>query len=541
MRYLFGVWRNISIAKKLYFVIGIMAFLIGAELLTLRFAMRQLSAARGFVGGESLWSKAQKDAVFSLQRFGLTGSEKDYEAFLEHLKVNEGDHEARIELMKENPDLNRVRKGFLAGHIHPEDIDPIVYLLRNFYWISYLSRAIDIWTKADELLFQLKGAGKAYHVAVLTKEHERANAVLNEVKRLNKELTVVEEEFSFVLGEGSRWLEKMVLSLLLIAVVMVESVGLGLAFITTRAISRGLSDLGKAAERIGEGDFSQKVNVQSRDEIGKLGESVNAMGEMLHKSYSELEKRVAERTTELNEAVRNRDEFLSVASHELRTPLTSLSLQLQILAEDMRNYPQVEDPNKFVARFDSTLKLTKKIAKLLDGLLDLTRLEIGKFKLLKRKCDLAALVSDVVTQMGTEAAVAGSSISVHAAGPVVGDYDALRMGQVIGNLLSNAIKYGGGRPIEIHVLSEEGTGVIRVRDNGIGIASDEHERIFDRFERGRIDPNVAGLGLGLYISKQIVKAHGGTITVESAPGTGSTFTVRLQNVEAKASNSALAS
>src|ERR1700693_2034265 len=119
----FKMWKNVSISKKLYFVVGLMALLIGGELFTLRFAMRNLSAARAFVGGESLWSKAQKNAVFSLQRFGLTKNEKDYEAFLEALKVNEGDHQARLELFKEKPDATLLREGFLQGHIHPDDIE----------------------------------------------------------------------------------------------------------------------------------------------------------------------------------------------------------------------------------------------------------------------------------------------------------------------------------------------------------------------------------------------------------------------------------
>src|SRR5436309_2924655 len=126
-------WKNVSIAKKLHFVVGIMAVLIGGELVTLRFAMRKLSAARAFVGAESLWSKAQKNAVFSLQRFGLTRNEEDYQAFLKFLKVNEGDHRARMELQNANPDMAKVRQGFREGHVHSEDIDPIVDLIRRFY------------------------------------------------------------------------------------------------------------------------------------------------------------------------------------------------------------------------------------------------------------------------------------------------------------------------------------------------------------------------------------------------------------------------
>src|ERR1700691_1538310 len=112
-------WRNVSIAKKLYFVVGIMAFLIAGELLTLRFAMKNLSAARAFVGAEGLWSKAQKNAVFSLLRYGITKNEKDFKSYLTYLQIPEGDHKARLELKKKNPDLSIIRKGFLAGHVHP--------------------------------------------------------------------------------------------------------------------------------------------------------------------------------------------------------------------------------------------------------------------------------------------------------------------------------------------------------------------------------------------------------------------------------------
>ena len=98
---------------------------------------------------------------------------------------------------------------------------------------------------------------------------------------------------------------------------------------------------------------------------------------------------------------------------------------------------------------------------------------------------------------------------------------------MVTNLLSNAIKYGASKPIDVLVQSEAGKATISVRDNGQGIPEDQLDKVFDRFERGRVDPNISGLGLGLYISQQIVKAHGGTISVESSPGKGSTFTVRF--------------
>jgi signal transduction histidine kinase len=534
-------WKNVSIAKKLYFVVGLMAVLIAGELLTLRFAMRQLSAARAFVGAESLWSKAQKNAVFSLQRFGTTRNEKDFIAFREHLKIPDGDHQARLALQRPIPDLRTAREGFLKGHVHPDDIDPIIELLRKFSWISYLSHAIHTWEQGDALLAQLEEAGQAYHLAMDSGDQAAAEDILNQVKDLNQALTKLEEDFSSVLGEGSRWLEMLVLSILTVAVLTVESIGLTLAFFTSRAISRGLNDLNWAAQRIGQGDFASHVEVKSRDEIGRLGDAVNAMGEMLKNSYAELETRVALRTAELvrlaaenaklyEEAkanVQTRDEFLSIASHELKTPLTSLYLQMQRLTRMMPHLPDQVESKKFADMFEGSLKLTKRITVLLDELLDLTRLRIGKFQLHREECDLIPIVSEVIAQVSADAARAGSPISLKSNGAVKGEFDSGRLGQVFTNLLSNAIKYGEGKPIEVQVRIHEGRPQILFRDGGIGISPSQQSRIFERFERAEADPGISGLGLGLYIAQQIVKAHGGLITVESVPEHGSTFTVQL--------------
>lgn len=534
-------WKNISIAKKLYFVIGIMAFLIVGELFTLRFAMRNLSAVRAFVGGESLWSKAQKDAVFSLQRFGNTKNEKDYEAFLDFLKINEGDHQARMELLKKNPDMSIVRAGFLQGRIHSEDIEPIVDLLRQFYWVSYISHAMDTWAKGDDLLFKLLEAGKFYHEAIVSKDREKSQEVLSQIKTINEDLTVLEEDFSYILGEGSRWVERIVLSILTIAVVTVESIGLTLAFFISRAISRGLTELNEAAGRIGHGNFTQPVSIRSQDEIGRLGAAVNTMGQMLQKSYSDLELRVQERTSELakmNEdnarlyeeaksAVKSREEFLSIASHELKTPLTALYLQLQMLFRTAEQFPSIPEADKIKNMAGTVLRQAARVTTLLDELLDLTRLGAGKLELQREKCDLASIVADVVSQMSAESARAGSSVSLHSREPIIGDFDPTRIGQIVTNLLSNAIKYGQGKPIDVLVQSQGEQSVISVRDNGAGIPPEQQPRIFERFQRGKAANHISGLGLGLYITKQLVRAHGGTISVESAVGKGSTFTVRL--------------
>jgi signal transduction histidine kinase len=549
MRFIVSWWQNLLVARKLAFVVGIMAVLIAGELLTLRFSMHTLSAARAFVGGEGLWSKAQKNAVLSLQLYSQTRSEKDYEAFERFLSIPAGDHVARMALLKSEPDLEAARRGFLDGRIDPQDIDSVIDLLRRFAWVSYLRRAVHLWTQADELLGQLRAEGSSLHQILSSPDPDlgkvvEINAHVAHVKELNDELTPLEEQFSFALGDGSRWLEYVVLSLLFIAVLTVESVGLTLTYLTSRSISRGLDELNRAADKLGRGDFKTRVTVHSRDEIGMLGLAVNRMGSLLEKSYRGLEQRVEERTAELSNLAREnarlyeeattaimvRDEFLSIASHELRTPLTSMYLQMQLLARNLRHLDLGEKGKQLEELSDGALRQTRRLTSLLDQLLDLTRLRVGKLEIKPEKCDVVAIIREVVNQLSVEAARSGSLITIHSDGPLIGMFDSTRISQVATNLVSNAIKYGDGKEIDVRVSSVDDRVVIAVKDRGVGIPPEQHGRIFERFERADADPNVSGLGLGLYITKQIVSAHGGSIYVESELGAGSTFSVELKLV-----------
>lgn len=540
------IWRDTSISKKLYLVVGIMAILLVGELVTLRFAMGKLSAVRAFIGGEGLWSKAQKNAVYQLERYSVTKDERDYQAFIEALSIPDGDRRARTELEKANPDLRIVREGFLQGRIHPDDIDPMISLLRGFSNVSYISEAVNAWKTADEHLVQLRMLANEYRVL---SSSPRANSVRvreisSQINGLNHELTRLEARFSEVLGEGSRWLERVVFLLLFFAVLTVEFVGLTLTFFTSRGISRGLRDLNDVAGRIGRGDFSRKLEVKSVDEIGLLTKSVNHMGGLLDQSYRELrnshldlEEKVRARTSELEQlaaenaslyeeakaAIKMRDEFLSIASHELRTPLAALDMHVQMLARAVK--PEIGQPDLHRVRqlSENTIRLSRRLSSLQEELMDLTRIRVGKLELKRERCDLVAIVCEATSQVSSESARVGSVVSIHADNPVFGPFDSTRIGQVVTNLLSNAIKYGEGKPIDVTAHAENDRAVIIVRDNGPGIPVDKHTQIFERFERVTNDESVQGLGLGLYISKQIVEAHGGSLTVASRPGQGAEF------------------
>lgn len=227
-------------------------------------------------------------------------------------------------------------------------------------------------------------------------------------------------------------------------------------------------------------------------------------------------------------ALHARDEFLSIASHELKTPITGLLLQVQMFQRFARRLATRDAPiERISAMADTMERQVKRLSQLTHDLLDTSRITSGRLDLRIEKVDLVELTQDIIERFGDEAAVHGSTIHLHADAPVVGEWDRSRLDQVLTNMLSNAIKYGRGEPIQVTVINDGDHARLTVRDHGIGIDAADRERIFDRFERVRISGDPGGLGLGLYITRQIVNEHGGNIEVDDTPGGGSTFTVAL--------------
>ncbi len=219
---------------------------------------------------------------------------------------------------------------------------------------------------------------------------------------------------------------------------------------------------------------------------------------------------------ELQRAVHARDEFLGIASHELKTPLTSLRLQTQMAQRGI----QPLHPDKLIKQMDRLLRL-------IEDMLDISRIDAGKLQLERGDVDLAALASDVVDRFQPQLAAAGCAVVRDLVAGVCGQWDAYRLDQVITNLITNAMKYAPGRPIEVKVARRGELATLTVRDHGRGIGGGDRERIFRRFERATSARNVSGLGLGLFISRQIVEAHGGRIALDDADGGGAAVLVEL--------------
>lgn len=231
----------------------------------------------------------------------------------------------------------------------------------------------------------------------------------------------------------------------------------------------------------------------------------------------------------LQKSLRMRDEFMSVVAHELRTPLNTLFMDVQMrkmLLE--RGKVAVFDAaylEKMVARDQ---RQVQSMVRLIDDMLDVTRIRSNRLSIRPAPFDLPMLLDRVVGNLSLQAQAAGSVITLHAGQPVTGCWDEFRIEQVVTNLLTNALRYGNSKPVEVSLVLLGSSVALHVRDQGRGISAQDQQRIFEPFERAvGQDDSTSGLGLGLYITRQLVEAHGGTISVQSREAEGSTFSVTL--------------
>ncbi|MCP3099227.1 HAMP domain-containing histidine kinase [Myxococcus sp. K15C18031901] len=233
---------------------------------------------------------------------------------------------------------------------------------------------------------------------------------------------------------------------------------------------------------------------------------------------------------EAREAVRLRDEFLGIASHELKTPLTPLHLKVQLLQRQvdlLAAHGKPVNAERVSETLDVVQRQVRKLTSLVDNLLDVSRITAGRLKLELEEMDLASVAAEIVYRFAPSAMQLRCSLEMYAPVPVLGRWDRLRLEQVVTNLLSNALKYGAGQPVRLSVEAEGRTARLTVQDGGIGIAPVDLPRIFERFERAVSDRHYGGLGLGLYITRQIVEAFGGSVRASSELGRGSTFVLEL--------------
>lgn len=253
--------------------------------------------------------------------------------------------------------------------------------------------------------------------------------------------------------------------------------------------------------------------------------------EALEQSRREQEvllSKLQQTQNELEHAVRMRDDFMSIVSHEVRTPLNGLILETQLRKLHLaKGNAAAFSMDKMQAMVERDERQIQSLIRLIEDMLDVSRIRTGKLSIRTSAFDLAELVGNLLESFSAQIAAAESSVTYTTEEPVIGVWDEFRIEQVVANLLTNALRYGARKPIEVRVYAVAGQARVEVRDQGIGISPENQRRIFQQFERVAANHAIHGLGLGLFISDQIVAAHGGEIVVESEEGNGSMFRVCL--------------
>ena len=222
-------------------------------------------------------------------------------------------------------------------------------------------------------------------------------------------------------------------------------------------------------------------------------------------------------------AVRMRDELLAIAGHELRTPLGALSLNMALLEDEARS----GEVRQMQTSLRQAEKQIHRMSRLVDRLLDISQITSGRTRLDLTEFEMGDLLREIAERAFAEAARSGCELKISAVGEIVGLWDRFRLDEAFTNLVANAIKYGAGRPVELQVRLVNNKAVAVVQDRGIGISPEDLDRVFGRFERSKAGKNYSGLGLGLYITREVIEQHGGAIWAENRTHGGARFIVEL--------------
>jgi signal transduction histidine kinase len=278
-----------------------------------------------------------------------------------------------------------------------------------------------------------------------------------------------------------------------------------------------------------DGSRTLAESIRLRLKNTQLANDLSALhAELLHLG-NELEGKVAARTEDLERAMHARDSLVSIVSHELRAPLSSMTLGQELLMQ------RVERGNVDLPQLRKSVELLSRqldrMRHIVDDLFDVTRFSTEQMTYEMRPIELATIIEDTIEELSFQRSFREAAFDVHLEPALRGQFDRLRIQQVLVNVISNALKYGA-RPYSLLARRKDGHAEIVVHDSGPGIPVDESRRIFEVFQRGP-SKDTPGLGVGLYVSERIVSAHGGTIRVDSPVGEGATFTIELPLIAAE--------
>jgi signal transduction histidine kinase/HPt (histidine-containing phosphotransfer) domain-containing protein len=521
---------DLAIRKKLaVIVVAFVAIICGLFIISFA-GMTLLSGVRAYVGGEGLWSKAEKDAVVSLRTYTTSRNEADYQRFLAFLAVPLGDHEARVELEKQNSDFPSAEQHFIEGRNDKEDVALMAQIFKHLRFIPYIHKAVEIWRVADGHLATLQATGVELHTLIVNKQLSdvKAQELLTRIATTNANLTQLEDNFSYTLGELARWLKDLLFGLMIGALVLSLAGGLYISYLVSRNLSGEIHNLRDAANRLATGDFTTPIEVHSKDEIGDLARAFSTMATQRR----EAEQRLAERARELDEmnaklreAERIKDDFFANISHELRTPLTLILAPLESLIGEEYGALTPNQRKALETMHNNSVRLHQMVT----SVLDFSKLEAAKVEVKRESTDIATLARTIFTDFDPlfrQKQLRGE-IHTSVAHPFV-EMDRYLFERILFNLLSNAVKFTpAGGMVTVNIAQSGDRLRLSVKDSGIGIPAAEIKNLFQKFRQleGASTRRFEGTGIGLSLVKEFATLLGGGASVVSALGEGSTFTI----------------
>ena len=518
---------SLPIPIKVNLVVAIFVLIIVALISIGYGGMELLSGVRAYVGGEGLWSKSQKQALYALTKYARSRDEADYQSYLHAIAVPLGDKKARLELVKQDPEYGVVYRGFGEGRNHPDDHWIMSRLFKWFIDVQYFRRAVTIWTEADEVISEMLARGDELRTGIVAASitAPRIEQILVEVEAIDKRLTRLEDDFSFTLGEAARWAKGLLTKVMLAAAVAFVALGTVLGLMISKHLRTELAALGDGAVRVAAGDLDHRIPVASRDEVGRLTETFNAMtanlaasrGE-IRKLNAELEQRVIERTAQLEAANKELEAFSYSVSHDLRAPLRGIDgFSLALLEEYSEKLD--ETGQHYLRRVRAG---SRHMAQLIEDLLNLSR--VSRSEIHRVRVDLTALARVIATEL--QRTQPDRRVTFVIADGLVTEADPGLLRAMLENLFGNSWKFTRKHAearIELGATDRGGERAYFVRDDGAGFDMAYADKLFRPFQRLHTMEDFEGTGIGLATVQRIVLRHGGRVWGEAAIEGGATF------------------